>query len=107
MEHGGRGAEEVSGGRGGVAVEKTRRGVESMEVAGEDTMIKASGEKLRDRISSAAKEGWNKIRAKLKGRWLRREGDGLVVEEREAGKDENTKGPEDMMTELLEEGEEG
>jgi hypothetical protein len=88
-------------------VERTRRGVEAMEVVGEENILKASSEKLRDRISMVAREGWNKIRSKLKGRWLRREGDGLVVEERESGPDEKVKGMEDMMAELLDAGEGG
>ncbi len=92
MECGGRRTEDESGGRGVAMVERTRRGVEAMEVVGEENIIKASSEKLRERISTVAREGWNKIRSKLKGRWLRREGDGLVVEERESGPDEKVKG---------------
>jgi hypothetical protein len=107
MECGGRRIEDESGGRGVAMVERTRRGVEVMEVAGEESIPKASSEKLRDRISTMAREGWNKIRSKLKGRWLRREGDGLVVEERETGLDEKEKGMEDMMAELLDAGEGG
>jgi hypothetical protein len=107
MECGGRRTDDESGGRGVAMVERTRRGVEAMEVAGEENIQKASSEKLRDRISSVAREGWNKIRAKLRGRWLRREGDGLVVEDREAGPGEKVKGMEEMMSELLDAGEGG
>jgi hypothetical protein len=68
MDCGGRRTEDESGGRGVTMVERTRRGVEAMEVAGEESILKASSEKLRDRISTVAREGWNKIRSKLEGK---------------------------------------
>jgi hypothetical protein len=91
----------------GVLVERTRRGVESMEVIGEAAPARASVERLKDRIVGAAKEGWNKVRMRLQGRRLKREGDAFVVEEKRAGKGEEEKSVEEMMTEMLEEGEGG
>ncbi len=107
MQCGGLRAEDETGERGVAMVERTRRGVEAMEVVSEGTASKASSDKLSERISLAARDGWNKIKAKLKGRWLRREGDGLVVEERGAETAESAKGTEDMLTEILDEGEGG
>ncbi len=84
--------EDGNGASGVAMVERTRRGVEAMEVVSEENTLKASSEKLRERISTVAREGWNKIRMKLKGRWLRREGDELVVEERGSVMDGSVKG---------------
>jgi hypothetical protein len=76
-------------------VERTRRGVEAMEVVNKETASKASSsDNIRERISVVARDGWNKIKAKLKGRWLRRDGDGLVVEERGVETGESAKGLE-------------
>jgi hypothetical protein len=96
MQCGGLRVEDETDGRGVTMVERTRRGVEAMEVVNEGTASKASSDKLRERISLAARDGWNKITAKLNGRWLRREGDGLVVEERGAETAESAKGAEDI-----------
>jgi hypothetical protein len=57
MECGGRRTDDERGGREVAMVERTRRGVEAMEVAGEENIQKASSEKLRERISSVAREG--------------------------------------------------
>ncbi len=76
MQCGGQRPEEETGERGVAMVERTRRGVEAMEVASDGITSKASSDRLSERISLAAREGWNKIRAKLKGKWLRREGMG-------------------------------
>jgi hypothetical protein len=107
MQCGGPRLEEEAGERGIAMVERTRRGVEAMEVVSDGIPTKASGDKLSDRISQVAREGWNKIRAKLKGKWLRREGDGLVVEVRDAGLGESAKGTDDLVEEMLDEGEGG
>ncbi len=77
-----------SGALDGVMVEKKRRGVEAMEVVSEGTSVKASAERLNDRIVVAAKEGWSKVRLRLQGRRLKREGDALVLEDRRVKKEE-------------------
>jgi hypothetical protein len=107
MQCGGQRTGEETGERGVAMVERTRRGVEAMEVASDGISSKASSDKISERISLAAREGWNKIRAKLKGKWLRREGDGLVVEERVSGLGESAKGTDDLVEEMLDEGEGG
>ncbi len=43
MECGGRRTDDESGGRGVAMVERTRRGVEAMEVAGEENIQKKTG----------------------------------------------------------------
>ncbi len=61
-------------------MEKTRRGVEAMEVA-EVVSIKASSNKIREKITAATREGWAKIRLRLQGKGLKREGSTLVVDD--------------------------
>ncbi len=61
-------------------MEKTRRGVEAMEVV-EGASFKASSVRIKERITAAAREGWAKIRTRLQGRGLKREGSELVVED--------------------------
>ncbi len=65
---------------GTVGVEKTRRGVEAMEVV-EGASFKASSVRIKERIIAVAREGWAKIRMRLQGRGLKREGSELVVED--------------------------
>jgi hypothetical protein len=72
-------------------VERTRRGVEIMEVE-EGGSFKASSDKIRGKIAAVAREGWAKIRMKLQGKGLKRDGSVLFVEEkgRTAGQSERT-----------------
>jgi hypothetical protein len=65
------------------AVEKTRRGVEAMEVVEEGgSTIKASTERFKGKIAAAAREGWLKIRMRLQGKELKREESELIVGEK-------------------------
>ncbi len=57
MQCGGPRQDEEVGERGIAMVERTRRGVEAMEVASDGIPPKASGDKLSDRISQVAREG--------------------------------------------------
>jgi hypothetical protein len=68
----------------GPTVEKTRRGVERMEVEEDLNKTKASvsAGRLKERLTSAAREGWSKVMNRLRGRELKREGGELVVEKR-------------------------
>jgi hypothetical protein len=68
---------------------------------------KASTEKIRDRIASAAREGWSKVKMKLRDRWLTREGDELVVEDRKGEMNEEGKGNEEAIVDLLDTGDGG
>ncbi len=61
-------------------VERTRRGVEVMEVE-EGGSFKACSDKIRGKIAAVAREGWAKIRMKLQGKGLKRDGNVLIVEE--------------------------
>jgi hypothetical protein len=63
------------------------------------TSVKASAERLKDRIVVAAKEGWSKVRLRLQGRRLKRECDAFVVEDKRVEKEEGGKSVEDMMAE--------
>jgi hypothetical protein len=65
-------------------VEKTRRRVEAMEVV-DGGSIKASSERIRERIATVARDGWARIRSKLQGKGLKREGSSLIVEELSTG----------------------
>ncbi len=56
MQCGGARTEEEAGERGVAMVERTRRGVEAMEVASDGIPTKASGDKLSDRISQGGME---------------------------------------------------
>ncbi len=88
-------------------VEKTRRGVEAMEVVEEATMEKASMGRIRERITSAAREGWGKLVGRLRGKEIKREGSVLVVEKasQEAGVEGRVS--EEMKGEWLDESEIG
>ncbi len=68
-------------------VENTRRGVEAMEVAEEAAIEKASMGKIRERITSAAREGWGKLVSRLRGKEFKRRkcvdcGEGLTRDRR-------------------------
>jgi hypothetical protein len=73
-----------------------------MEVE-EGGSFKASSDKIRGKIAAVAREGWAKIRMKLQGKGLKRDGSVLFVEEkgRAAGQSERT---EEMEGEWTEEG---
>jgi hypothetical protein len=88
-------------------VENTRRGVEAMEVAEEAAIEKASMGKIRERITSAAREGWGKLFSRLRGKEFKREGSVLIVEmaSRETG--DGAMVSEEMKGEWLDEGEIG
>jgi hypothetical protein len=83
-------------------VERTRRGVETMEVE-EGGSFKASSDKIRGKIAAVAKEGWAKIRMKLQGKGLKRDGSVLVVEEKGRLAEQNERS-EEMEGEWTEEG---
>jgi hypothetical protein len=68
----------------GPAVEKARRGVESMEVE-EETSSKASTGSIRDRMVEAARNGWTKVRAILKGKTVMKDGESLVLGDKQVG----------------------
>jgi hypothetical protein len=87
-------------------VEKTRRGVEAMEVV-DGVSIKASSENIREKIATVAREGWAKIRAKLQGKGLKREGSSLIVEELNKGRKQEGLVSEELEGEWLEGGMEG
>jgi hypothetical protein len=83
-------------------VERTRRGVEVMEVE-EGGSLKASSDKIRGKIAAVAREGWAKIRMKLQGKGLKREGNVLIVEDKCKGVELNDT-TEEMDGEWTEEG---
>ncbi len=74
--------EERTGGGTGTAVERTRRGVEMMEMEEDNNIPKASAARFKEKLTSAAKEGWSKVMNRLRGKELKREGSELVVEKR-------------------------
>ncbi len=94
----------------GPTVEKTRRGVERMEVEEDTNITKASAGRLKEKLTSAAKEGWSKVMNRLRGRELKREGSELVVEKRlqsEGGEGGKLLLSEEVRGEWLEESEAG
>jgi hypothetical protein len=99
----------------GPAVERARRGVEAMEVV-EETCSKASTGSIKGRMVEAARSRWNKVRAILKGKTIMKDGESLVIEEKQVGtgkcvrKDEEFQGEWEESeirgtVEVLEEGE--
>ncbi len=84
-------------------VEKTRRGVEAMEVV-DGGSIKASSERIRERIATVARDGWAKIHAKLRGKGLKREGSSLIVEELSTGGKKEGVVSEELEGEWMEDG---
>ncbi len=83
-------------------VERTRRGVEVMEVE-EGGSFKASSDKIRGKIAAVAREGWAKIRMKLQGKGLKRDGNVLIVEDKCKGAEQSDR-IEEMEGEWTEEG---
>jgi hypothetical protein len=55
-------------------------GVERMEVEEDINLTKASAGRFKEKLTSAAREGWSKVMNRLRGRELKREGSELVVE---------------------------
>jgi hypothetical protein len=53
-----------------------------MEVEEDINLTKASATRLKEKLTSAAKEGWSKVMNRLRGREMKREGSELVVEKR-------------------------
>jgi hypothetical protein len=88
-------------------VEKTRRGVEAMEVAEEEATEKASMGRIRERITSAAREGWGKLVGRLRGKEIKREGSVLVVEKTSQETGVESRISEEMKGEWLDENEIG
>jgi hypothetical protein len=76
-------SEDRGGSVPGAAVEKTRRGVEMMEMEEDNDSIKAGAIRMKDRLTNAAKEGWGKVMSRLRGKELKREGKVIVVEEKD------------------------
>jgi hypothetical protein len=84
-------------------VEKTRRGVEAMEVV-EGGSLKASSEKIKEKNAAVAREGWAKIRMKLQGKGLKPDGSSLIVEELCTGGQKKGATSEEMEGEWMEDG---
>ncbi len=89
----------------GTTVEKTRRGVEMMEMEEDNDSLKAGAIRMKDRLTNAAREGWGKVMSRLRGKEMKREGNVIVVEEKgKKGGWNNGKGvSEEMRGEWVEE----
>ncbi len=76
-EHDERRGEEGRAGRG-----ESEEGVEAMEVV-EEISIRASTRRFKGKMVEAARTGWNKVRMLLQGKTIKKDGERLVIEERQ------------------------